>query len=53
MDENWEKMPSQNEIKEINETITHIVKDITFLTNVVVTLQNQLNVLEQRINRAY
>jgi hypothetical protein len=53
MEENWEKLPSPNEIAQINETINHLVKDITFLTNVVVAMQNQINVLEQRINRAY
>lgn len=53
MEEYYVKMASQDETAQLNETINHIVKDLTFLTNVVVTLQNQINVLEQRINRAY
>jgi hypothetical protein len=53
MEENYVKMASQDEIAQINETIGHIIKDMTFLTNVVVAMQNQINVLEQRINRCY
>lgn len=53
MEEQYVKMASTEEIKQIEETINHIIKDMTFLSNLIVAMQNQINVLEQRINRAY
>ena len=50
-EENYVKMASQDEIAQINETINHIIKDMTFLSNLIITMQNQINILEQRINR--